>query len=137
MFHSRHESAKIRFVKLKNLDNLWSLQISLFLPWKKKKIKAKRKTCVLAEDARLSNWNFMVTKFNYVTGIKLNCTFNCDNQSLIFRNDCSFVISKIRMKPIASRKNAVVRLRNLKKKFIIIFRSDFNFYFLSQAILWN
>lgn len=32
----------------------------------------------------------------------------------MLRNDCSLVISKMRINPIASRKKAVVRLRNLK-----------------------
>ena len=36
----------------------------------------------------------------------------------MFRNDCSLVRSNSSRKPIASRKNAVVRLRNLRKRSI-------------------
>ena len=44
------------------------------------------------------------------------CVCNCDIQFRMFTNDCSLVRSKSSRKPIASRKKAVVKLRNLQHK---------------------
>ena len=46
------------------------------------------------------------------------CVCNCDNQLRTFTKDSSWVKSNISKKPIASRKNAVVKLRNLYKKVV-------------------
>jgi len=43
------------------------------------------------------------------------CVCNCDNQLLTLTKDSSCVKSNINKKPMASRKKAVVKLRNLKK----------------------
>lgn len=58
------------------------------------------------------------------------CVCNWLSQFLIFTNDCSWVRSKTSKKPIASRKNAVVKLRNLEIRYDLQLQRRINYFSL-------
>lgn len=65
-----------------------------------------------SETIRLSNRSHLLPQITTSGESQYACVLNCSNQDRMLRNDCSFVTSNNKMNPMASRKKAVVRLRN-------------------------
>ena len=73
-------------------------------------------SCTLSSSITLWSSRSDLLPHNTMSGLEqYACVCSCTSQLRMFKNDCSFVRSKSKRKPIASRKKAVVKLRNLQQ----------------------